>query len=101
MASLDDVRDDYTDENLPVFLLLGLVSSLQRLEPLLPACPAPSASPPSTAPGPSRFLCLVLGLIALIGEKAYDQLVRLCEAREASGLVAVHPATAKAQDTLH
>jgi len=35
-------------------------------------------------------------LIALIGEKAYDALVELCSARERSGLVAIHPATAKA-----
>ncbi len=35
-------------------------------------------------------------LIALIGAKAYDELARLCAAREASGLIAVHPATAAA-----
>ena len=37
-------------------------------------------------------------LMALVGAKAYDKLVELCEARERSGLVAIHPATAKAQD---
>ena len=36
-------------------------------------------------------------LTALIGEKAYDKLVELCAAREKSGLVAVHPATAAAR----
>ena len=72
MNRLDDAREDYADENLPVFLLLGLVSALQRLEPLLPPteapcvateaseCPTGEASPPGSA----RFLCLVLGLIA-------------------------------------
>jgi hypothetical protein len=37
-------------------------------------------------------------LVALIGEKAYDTLAELCAARERSGLVAVHPATAAAQE---
>jgi hypothetical protein len=36
------------------------------------------------------------GIQALIGEKAYDRLAELCEAREASGLVAIHPATSAA-----
>ncbi len=35
-------------------------------------------------------------LIALIGEAAYDELVRVCAARLELGLVAVHPATAAA-----
>ena len=35
-------------------------------------------------------------LIALIGEKAYDELARICGKRLELGLVAVHPATAKA-----
>ena len=39
-------------------------------------------------------------LTALIGEKAYDKLVELCDARERSGLVAVHPATAAAQQPI-
>lgn len=71
MASLDDAREDYADENPPVFLLLGLVSALQRLEPLLPPVEAPCASteaPGSSTPeatsGAARFLYLVLGLIA-------------------------------------
>jgi hypothetical protein len=70
MASLDEVREDYCDENLPVFLLLGLVSALRRLEPLLPppgpppACPAPAAGGP---PGRERLLYLALGLVAFRG----------------------------------
>ncbi len=36
-------------------------------------------------------------LTALIGEKAYDKLAELCAAREKSGLVAIHPATAAAK----
>jgi hypothetical protein len=35
-------------------------------------------------------------LTALIGEAAYRKLAELCEARLKSGLVAIHPATAKA-----
>jgi hypothetical protein len=35
-------------------------------------------------------------LTALLGEKAYAELARLCKEREARGLVAVHPATAAA-----
>ena len=68
MASLDDVRDDYADENLPVFLLLGLVSALRRLEPLLPPVEEPPPVSPGhaygTVPGSGRFLYLVLGLVA-------------------------------------
>ena len=37
-------------------------------------------------------------LIALIGAKAYDELARLCAKRLELGLVAVHPATAKARE---
>ncbi|MFP2929918.1 hypothetical protein ACLESO_32935 [Pyxidicoccus sp. 3LG] len=89
MASLDEVRDDYTDENLPVLLLLGLVSSLQRMEPLLPPRPEPTESPPSAAapgtePGPSRFLCLVLGLIAF-RDRVMSTLMPLRGAPKASG----------------
>jgi hypothetical protein len=36
-------------------------------------------------------------LIALIGEKAYDELARLCAKRVELGLVAVHPATTEAR----
>jgi hypothetical protein len=35
-------------------------------------------------------------LIALIGESAYAELARLCEARAARGLIAPHPATVEA-----
>ncbi|WP_164009297.1 hypothetical protein [Pyxidicoccus trucidator] len=58
MASLDEVHDDYADENLPVLLLLGLVSALRRLEPLLPppeplhAPPEPAATTPHAPPEP-------------------------------------------------
>jgi hypothetical protein len=70
MASLDEFRDDYCDENLPVLLLLGLVSALRRMDALLP----PPGAPPE-CPGPEggrdiregRFLYLVLGLIAFRG----------------------------------
>ncbi len=68
MASLDEARDDYADENLPVLLLLGLVSALRRLEPLLPEPEPLSAwAEPWCAPGSGRFLYLVLGLAAFRG----------------------------------
>lgn len=62
MPGINDVREGYADENPPVLLLLGLVSALRRLEPLLPPEPLPAA--PAEGPGSGRFLCLVLGLIA-------------------------------------
>lgn len=37
-------------------------------------------------------------LIALVGQKAYDELARLCDRRLELGLVAVHPATVKAAE---
>jgi hypothetical protein len=72
MASLDEVRDDYCDENLPVLLLLGLVSALRRLDPLLPPPGAPPACPEPEVGRDvdvreGRFLYLVLGLIAFRG----------------------------------
>ena len=36
-------------------------------------------------------------LAALVGQEAYDELARLCDARLAQGMVAVHPATVAAQ----
>jgi hypothetical protein len=36
-------------------------------------------------------------LIALMGEKAYDELVSICAKRLELGLVAIHPATKAAQ----
>ncbi|MCY1020332.1 hypothetical protein [Pyxidicoccus sp. MSG2] len=82
MASLDEVRDDYCDENLPVLLLLGLVSALRRLDPLLP----PPGAPPER-PEPEvgrdvheeRFLYLVLGLIAFRGHLR-SALTPICDA---------------------
>ncbi|QSQ23448.1 hypothetical protein JY651_00215 [Pyxidicoccus parkwayensis] len=68
MASLDDIREDYCDENLPVLLLLGLVSGLRRLDALLPAPGPVSEGPAPAREGPSggeRLPYLVLGLIAL------------------------------------
>jgi hypothetical protein len=43
------------------------------------------------------YLSYAPELVALIGQKAYDRLAELCSRREQLGLVAVHPATAKAQ----
>jgi hypothetical protein len=38
-------------------------------------------------------------LIALLGDKSYDELARICGKRLELGLVAVHPATKAAQDS--
>jgi hypothetical protein len=38
-------------------------------------------------------------LIALMGDKSYDELARICAKRLELGLVAVHPATKAAQDS--
>jgi hypothetical protein len=43
------------------------------------------------------YLSYAAELTALIGDKAYDELARVCANRLKLGLVAVHPATAKAQ----
>jgi hypothetical protein len=42
------------------------------------------------------YLSYAPELIALVGQKAYDQLADLCQARLRSGLVALHPATVAA-----
>ncbi len=91
MASLDDVRDDYADENLPVFLLLGLVSALRRLEPLLPPVEEPPLDAHATEPGSGRFLYLVLGLIAF--RRALEaHLPPPCEAAASGGPAGEEPA---------
>jgi hypothetical protein len=37
-------------------------------------------------------------LTALVGKSAYAKLAELCDARIKSGLIAIHPATAKAAE---
>jgi hypothetical protein len=53
-----------------------------------------TSSPEAHVGGEPMYRSYGPELIALIGEPAYQRLVELCEARERSGLVAVHPATA-------
>jgi hypothetical protein len=95
MASLDDVRDDYADENLPVFLLLGLVSALRRLEPLLPPVDEPPPGSPgpahTPAPGSGRFVYLVLGLVAF-RRNLVASLPPPCEAAASGGPATEEPA---------
>ena len=43
------------------------------------------------------YLSYAPELTALIGDKAYDELARICGKRLELGLVAVHPATKAAQ----
>ncbi len=69
MGILDSQRDDFATENLPAYLLLGLVSALRRLDPLLPAPPpegteSPAKEGPPLAPGAERLHLLVLGLVS-------------------------------------
>jgi len=58
-----------------------------------------TSSPEAHVGGEPMYRSYGPELTALIGEKAYDALVALCEAREKSGLVAIHPAT-KAASTM-
>ncbi|XXX77465.1 hypothetical protein WMF30_01650 [Sorangium sp. So ce134] len=51
MALLDSLRDASADRNVPLHLLLGLVSLARRLDPLLDAPDAPEP-PPGTAASP-------------------------------------------------
>ena len=55
-----------------------------------------TSSPEAHVGGEAMYLSYRPELIALIGEKAYDQLATLCQKRLELGLVAVHPATAAA-----
>lgn len=70
MALLDSLRDASADRNVPLHLLLGLVSLARRLDPLLgaPGSPGPPEPPPS-APAPDArgdaLIYLLLGVISL------------------------------------
>jgi hypothetical protein len=57
-----------------------------------------TSSPEAHVGGEPMYLSYAPELIALVGQKAYDQLAELCQARLRSGLVAVHPATVAAGD---
>jgi hypothetical protein len=56
-----------------------------------------TSSPDAHVGGEAMYLSYGPEITALIGEKAYAKLAELCAAREASGLVARHPATEVAQ----
>ena len=56
-----------------------------------------TSSPEAHVGGEPMYLSYGPELTALIGDKAYDELSTLCAKRLKLGLVAVHPATAKAQ----
>ncbi len=58
-----------------------------------------TSSPEAHVGGEPMYKSYGPELAALIGEQAYGKLVELCVAREQSGLVAIHPATASAQRT--
>jgi hypothetical protein len=57
-----------------------------------------TASPEAHVGSEPMYVSYGPELIALIGAKAYDELARLCAKRLELGLVAVHPATAKARE---
>jgi len=59
-----------------------------------------TSSPDAHVGGEALYLTYRPELTALIGQKAFDELARLCAARLATGLIAPHPATeaAKAAD---
>ncbi len=56
-----------------------------------------TSSPEAHVGAEPMFVSYGPELIALIGEKAYDELARLCAKRLELGLVAVHPATTEAR----
>ncbi len=56
-----------------------------------------TSSPEAHVGGEPMYLSYGPELTELIGAKAYDELARICAKRLELGLVAVHPATAKAQ----
>lgn len=58
-----------------------------------------TSSPEAHVGGEAMYLSYRPELIALIGEKAYDELASICAKRLELGLVAVHPATKQAQDS--
>jgi hypothetical protein len=58
-----------------------------------------TSSPEAHIGGEPMYLSYAAELTALIGDKAYDELSRLCANRLKLGLVAVHPATQKALET--
>jgi hypothetical protein len=68
---LDSVRDEFADGNVPLHLVLGLISLARRLDASLPAPPevraeVDAAPSPPAPPAPSEaFLYLVLGLVSL------------------------------------
>jgi len=55
-----------------------------------------TSSPEAHVGGEPMYLSYAAELIALVGQKAYDELAALCARRLDLGLVAVHPATAAA-----
>lgn len=73
MSDLHGLRDGFTDEHLPMFLFLGLVSSLNHVMALLDRCglsagdPLQSVDADRTEPGAQIDdpLAALLGLIAL------------------------------------
>jgi hypothetical protein len=56
-----------------------------------------TSSPEAHVGGEAMYLSYAPELTALIGEKAYDELAKICAKRLQLGLVAIHPATAAAQ----
>ena len=57
-----------------------------------------TSAPEAHVGGEAMYLSYRPELIALVGEKAYNQLAAMCEKRLELGLVAVHPATAAAAE---
>ena len=56
-----------------------------------------TSSPEAHIGGEPLYVSYAAELTALIGEKCYDELARLCAARLEHGLVAEHPATTAAR----
>jgi len=58
-----------------------------------------TSSPEAHVGGEPMYVSYAPELVALIGQDAYDELAAVCAKRLELGLVAVHPATAAAQDS--
>ncbi len=63
---IDDLREDFTDHDVFLHLVLGLLSATGRVTRLLPT-PAEEAAPSGAAgpPRDERFLHLLLGIVSV------------------------------------
>lgn len=95
MALVDSLREGYVEHNVPLHLLLGLISLARRMDAHLPPSPEgapaahaageapPLAQPVPETPGGDPLLHVLLGLISL-RRTLLSELEPLREAHEAA-----------------